>query len=670
MREEWRVVVGPWRLRRPAADDLEGGAGGIGALGSVTLALSRSVVSTLAWSLAIGVWWGLFEASLGLATRYFRHAGFDPISGWNLYVSGVVYYAIFGLLFGVLAAPIVALFAVRTPSGRRSTLPLLVSMLLGSAVGILLISVVRERFLWRVERDHPVALLVNLAAVLIWIGVGIAVYRAIDRLPGRLRRRLGRDLPWRRVACAVGIGLPALLTAIGLARAALGSSAVPEATMSARRPAVAASAEERPNIVLVALETTRADRVDPASPRGRERAPNLAALADRGTTFQNARATSSWTRPSMASLFTSLYPLQHGMTLKNASLGDDVTTLPAVLREHGYLTSALIANSLAGSPSYQFDETVKVRSEAAGKVGFLDPRPFFAESLSIFAARGLRLLILGPRSLSTYVDAFDLNEEVERWLASSPSSPFFLHVHYLDPHDPYYRHPSGWLQFNPRTRHGLRRVLAAYDAEIRHVDAAVGDLIEKLERHGLADDTVIVVLSDHGEEFLEHGEWGHGRNLHQETLSVPLILAGPGIPVDATVESSVSLVDVAPTLLKLVGIEVPESFEGRDLLAPSGEATSLVLAELDGLGGVEQSLERDGWKLIRSPGSQRPARLFDLSVDPGELRDLAGARPELRAELEAELERALAELPRYEPPSESELDADDLSQLHALGYLN
>jgi arylsulfatase A-like enzyme len=446
----------------------------------------------------------------------------------------------------------------------------------------------------------------------------------------------------------------------------------------------------RPNVVLLVVDTLRADRL-PAYGASRDAAPFLDELARRSLVFENAWSPSSWTLPATVSILTSVHPFQHGVTsLEGLELGPDeepvpvhcipetIETLAEALRASGYRTYGIVSNLLVGEEvgfDRGFDRFLKLDDEPADQVN----------------AR------LG----------FWRNEILQ-------SEPWFLYLHYFDPHDVYHaREPwfsppvagedRGWPparvpgsdswsdidwilsrldpqpeEFAGKRAEGLSAeeldglfawIKAAYDSEIGFVDARIREVFESF---GL-EDAVVIFLSDHGEEFYEHGDLTHGQNIYAETVRVPLFVHLPGGARSGRVDTPVSTLDVVPTLRRLLGLPASEQDEGRDLLA--ARSVLPIHTSLEGKSGQHpleddlRSVARDDRRLIvRGDGS---AQLYDISRDPLERADIAAGSPEVVAELRREIIGLGASARRYEHATclPTPADAARLERLRAIGYL-
>lgn len=424
--------------------------------------------------------------------------------------------------------------------------------------------------------------------------------------------------------------------------------------------AVGCAAEPRaddPSIVLVVVDTLRPDGLPFYG--GEKPTPFLSALAERSLVFEEVWSTSTWTAPATASIFTSTHPerhgvetgmwayhnlMQQGMEVRINRIRRSLETIPEFLSAHGYTTFGVSSNP-----------------NVSGPMGFRQGFDHF----ELFVYNG--------------IDNARADMVVDRALAWAPelrsSEPFFLYLHFMDPHEPYVRNEQ-WIDPHERPTEDPNADRAAYDSEIGFLDAQLGRLFRELD---VLDEAIIVVTSDHGQEFREHGGLGHGFTLYSELTRVPLLLHLPGRSAPrGRVAGRASVLDVLPTLRGLLGAPVsPQDAgvallrEGRPVALPERDLfASRVLRAPDGKLLRKRSVARGDFKLILT-GAEARAELYDLGVDPGEQRDLAAARPEVVGELRAALDRHVAALPdrpaeavRTYRPSDAELDA-----LRRLGYV-
>ncbi len=407
---------------------------------------------------------------------------------------------------------------------------------------------------------------------------------------------------------------------------------------------------ERPNLVLIVVDTLRADWT---SPYGFEHdtTPELSRWAEQGVLFERARAQSSWTKMSMASLLTSLWPRTHAIREPDDGLADQALTLAEVFHEAGYGTYAVQTNGWL-HPSFGFHQGFDHYVFPIGR-----------------GARGLPKSALWPHADRVYEEFVRIVDAHDR------DRPFFLYLHLMDVHQ--YGAPNEFKRFGTDDR-------GAYLAAIRWVDDMLERVREKLEDSGHLANTIIVLASDHGEEFGEHGITGHARNVLTPVLHVPLVIRFPFRVEGIRVALRVRNLDIAPTALELAHLTVPEGFEGRSLLplvfdSPLPDDDSTDRASFAALGSplyldarVQESVNDGSWTYARDTESSRPESrfLFDRSVDPNEQVNLVRMETRQAARLGALLERH-----RRQPPSRGvqarnvRIDPDIAQRLRAMGYL-
>jgi arylsulfatase A-like enzyme len=409
------------------------------------------------------------------------------------------------------------------------------------------------------------------------------------------------------------------------------------------------AAGRRPNIVVILIDTLRRDHL-PFHGYSRDTAPFLTRLASRAVVFDQAYSTSGWTSPATASLFTSLYPFQHGVIVgiqkqreqeyRFHRLPSNVETLAQSLKKAGYSTYA-ISDNINVSPITGFD-----------------PGFDWFESASD-------------------ASAVAVNKRAKKWRSEvTAHAPYFLYLHYLDPHEPYLPHAPWFETFMHDDRPALSRrdFEAAYDSEIRFVDDKIAGLFED---YGWDRNTLVVVTADHGEEFGDHGHGGHAHTLYSELVNVPLVLYRDVWPGARRVPHAVSLIDVLPTLREAAGLPPDPRNEGVSLLplATGGEwphADRALFTELVTLAGddVLTSVIRRRWKRI--DWQSGTTQLFDLEHDARETENRATARPDLLRDLGGQYLAYSKNARKYGDSSKSDLvlDPDSIEKLRALGYVN
>ncbi len=456
-------------------------------------------------------------------------------------------------------------------------------------------------------------------------------------------------------------------------------------------PPVKAPAEA-PNVLLVIVDTLRADHLRTYG-YARETAPNLDRLARQGVVFENAISQAPWTAPSVATMLTGMYPSVHGLdggivwTTNKARAGRDLPfavqkvlspyhlTLAEVLRRNGYRTAGFVSNAYLNSI-----------------FGFTYGFEIYQDQHSDYSA--------DPMHAKRRAD--ETNREVFEWLDRNSGGPFFLLVHYNDCHWPYDPPPgftnqairdytgtlkpaatAEFLETKGEPVEGLSAadldyIRGLYDGEISYVDSEIGRLLDRVRAEDPERDLAIVVVSDHGEEFLDHGSASHGYTLFDEMIRVPFIIAFPGRFPAGRVTAQVRMIDLMPTVLDLAGVgPVPPEVQGTNL-GPwlRGEASVDVGPAYTEAtyAGEMKSIQAGGHKLIVN--FDRPgANLFDLRADPGESKPVTEQSPVLARQLLQQLmawmagNRELASAAR-ETQREVIVDEKVLERLRALGYVD
>lgn len=401
--------------------------------------------------------------------------------------------------------------------------------------------------------------------------------------------------------------------------------------------------DDHPNVILILTEALRADRLQLHG--GPVSTPNLRGLAEEGILFKNMVAQACWIRSSAASYLTSLYPFSHGVLTGLQILPEALITLPEILEKEGYLTAGIVNNPNL-SESFNFQQGFHYYR-------YLRPREVLwttrdAIYLKIYPRLREWYLtnILGKEVVDFYYrDAESTTKEAIAWLQDNSDRKFFLFIDYRDPSFPYFFHPYNRkaissLILYPEERH---LYLQAYDSEIAHLDKSLADLFRYLKQKGIYDNTLIVFAASYGEEFLEHGGWGHYATAYEELVHVPLIVKLPQSEMKGAVYEPIARsVDIPPTILSRVGLEVPVWMQGSDLFDPHrNQAFAFVEGNLGNLKVMAVRSQR--WKLVRADkGNHRDlpeVALYDLEDDPGELVNLAG-RPGYEA-IQDSLEYAL-----------------------------
>ena len=408
--------------------------------------------------------------------------------------------------------------------------------------------------------------------------------------------------------------------------------------------ACSAEAPRRPNILVVSIDTLRADHL---GCYGYERptSPAIDAIAAQAVVFEDAHSSASWTLPSFASLFTSLYSTTHGCWKVDSRLESEHDTLAEHLRDAGWDTCLVVPHMFL-----------------SGQYGLQQGFTHIDDSL-------VRTAIESNKVVSSPAMTEKAIAWLERKRGSPDDSPFFLWVHYFDPHDLYLPHEGISEQF------GTTEEIDLYDGEIRFTDMHVGRLLARAKEL-FGDEVVVAIVADHGEEFGEHGHKRHGYSLYQEAVHIPFILRAPGFG-PARVPDLVSNIDFMPTILELAGVAPRGRMEGRSLV-PLLRGESLpargALSEVRWHDDQDMRCWREeDWKLHedRSHGKERD-ELYDLSIDPRERTNLLERRDEVLQRLRTGLGHALGvalQLAKlYPQPRRYQPSPGDAARLGALGY--
>lgn len=531
------------------------------------------------------------------------------------------------------------------------------------AMPLAALSLARPRFARQAARTLLI-FLTSLSMLLIvrgvhWLATAVLAAGIAYRVAPILERRLQRP---RRFLL---LSLPAV---IGVA-AGLGFMSYDRVVLEERRTtnALPAVDSKAPNVLLVVLDTLRADRLSDSS-SARQTTPNLAALAQRGVLFQEARSTAPWTFPSHASLFTGRWP--HELKLgTDRPLDGTFPTLAEFLSSKGYRTSGFVANTYYCNSWYGLAR------------GFAHYEDYYDQNVAVSIGEAARCSALGRRLLeltegsenvragdtSPQKDAGQINEHFLKWVSRQEGHPFFAFLNYIDAHDPYIP-PSGfegrfglkpetaeeidllrsWHLISKKmlTKHDVELAIDSYDDCVSYLDEQLGRLFSELDRKRILENTYVIITADHGEGFGEHDQFLHGKSLYREETHVPLIMFGPsGIPRNRKFDQPVSLRDVAATLADRLGVGGDSPFPGRsiarfweDRAAGASRVEEPILSEIEIVGKVSKNPNRapayrgpmasmilEGHVYIRDAVGRE--ELFDLKNDPAEKVNLVG-KPE------------------------------------------
>jgi len=466
------------------------------------------------------------------------------------------------------------------------------------------------------------------------------------------------------------------------------------------------------NLILITIDCLRADHLSCLG-YPKKTTPNLDYLASKGLLFSQTMSVSCWTLPSFLSMFTSTYPLMYRGELR---ITNSRTTVAQVLKEHGYTTAGFHSNTWLSS-YFGYHKGFDTFDDSKKKNHYTSPLNRLEELVTRIAGTNGRLydLLSGVREVyrtshKPYCAGEDLNKKVAAWLPDNPSN-LFLWLHYMDVHEPYsLPSPTNISPFNRlhvgklnqkaallRKRRSpeleeavgnepsslspeeVNELIDLYDANIRYVDDVIGSLLRMLNRSNILDDTFIVITADHGQEFTEHRYYGHVLSLYDELIHVPLIIIGPGLQ-SQMISQQVSLLDLAPTILDILGVAKPEAFLGNSLLPLMNgnrlkETDLVAISESYRPSRAETyrhtnlkvfSVRTGKWKYIHNAVKQD--ELYCLEDDPKETQNIITAQPEIATDLRAKI-MAHIEFEDKSTPGERELIKAKIRKLKGSGKI-
>jgi arylsulfatase A-like enzyme len=625
----------------------------------------RTALSLMAGALTLGVIAGLFDGWLDVRTQRYSELGLTRLSVDALCAAANTQAWRVPLLVAAIGGAFAALRWLLAAAGVRAA----TAVAWGASTAILTVALLL--FVGRSVNEDPefppvlslAGFLANSALVMYFTALGLLVALAPRWQPAR---RIARSLA----------GAPALAAGVAaLALLGLGNAYASVAFRGTAGPGR--------NILLITADTLRHDHLGSYG-YARDTSPNLDRLAKRGVRFEHAVVQWPKTSPSFASLLTSLYGYQTGVVRYSSQpLPLRHLAIAELLRNHGYATAGVVTNGNLAR-GYNFDQG-------------------FEHYVEIWRDH--------PEQ-----DAEQVSDAALAWLqshAEGDGSPFFLWLHYVDPHalyeppppfrgefvgDDLYvgdRHASlntdrdqdmggipGRARLGDRT--DLDYYVAEYDAEIRYMDDQIGRVLKAFRDHGFEDETFVLFTADHGESLGEHDYYfEHGRLAYDASSRVPALLAGPGVPAERVVKQPVELIDVVPTLLDLAELPPHPEAQGtswRGLLdGGNTEDTAFAFTEA-GYGNETQRALRSGrWKLIHVPDAADRAimqgtefELYDLENDPGETRNLIDVETAVAAELREKLFARMGAAPASGAAPKREAHVDDATEeaLRALGYID
>jgi arylsulfatase A-like enzyme len=498
-----------------------------------------------------------------------------------------------------------------------------------------------------------------------------------------LRRRSKVAKNWLSAArTRATVNLAACVLMAGMAHGCSPSSANDESKTEAPPPVEQAAPDEpsastngpRPkNLILISLDTVRADHI---GCYGYERptTPRLDAFAERGVVFLNCTSPSAWTVPSHMSILTSVEPATHGCVYykDTGRINEAFETMQKIFGRHGFRTGAFTGG------------------------GFMSERYGMFLGFDTFSSKGKHFIHNLP--------------DVWKWIEAGRDQPMFLFLHGFDAHKAYLPPPPYRSRFRGKHQSkypiarfckpgapkpgpaDLEYIVAQYDGEIAWVDDTIADFLDELDRRGILEDSLVIITTDHGDEFYEHGGCDHIHSLYDELIRAAWIMVGPSVPA-LTVRDHVGTLDILPTVLDIFGIEADAQFQGVSRVSAfDGHSEPRDAKIYSFTGNINAphhlcSVRTNRWKLITDLPAGRKnkgcdlcvngehtridMKLFDLRNDPAEQYDLAGQYPEFAFELLGLIQDRIAEsrtlaLETAEPPPET---PEEIERLRSLGYI-
>jgi arylsulfatase A-like enzyme len=462
--------------------------------------------------------------------------------------------------------------------------------------------------------------------------------------------------------------------------------------------------EDLPNVILLTMDTVRADHLSIYGYE-RETSPNLKQLSQESTLYKWAIASGDMTLPTHASIFTGMYARQHGSHFSKIfpsgkPLSNKLLTIAEILSERGYLTMGVVANKGYLSRHFGMDQGFQYYDVRL-------PVPFLASTPPFYLRRSIRdaLTHFVPRSLydMTTRRAEEINREVFSLLnkLQEYDKPFFLFINYMDAHNPYIPPPPFdelypgknesftstdyyklydsvmALERKPTSKE-YNHLISQYDGGIAYIDFNIGKLIERLKELGLYDNSLIIITSDHGEVFGERDLFNHAVSVYQDQIYIPLIIKYPHVNEGSIVNNTVSVVDLMPTIVDVLGHKVPGDIQGQSLFQPEYRNSKVIISESFPSGDmlkrhtrfnrIERAIFSGPYKFISTTAGKK--ELYNLLEDPNEENNLYNMEDSIAIELESKLNKWIKETAVESESTKTVLGKDAIERLKALGYVH
>jgi len=610
-------------------------------------------------------------------------ANLHPVARFLLLVDGYFLFFLLGLI------PFVLLFLLSRIKGLKFLFRegVLTNLTAFNVILLIVLYIIIPIESTRISQKTPIGILLSITILLLLVAGYVALRRLFQWSADRLNHRL------KRIAGTSIISLGFLLIVAGL---------VVRIFLSIGP--LQGGDDQRPNVIIISIDTLRKDHLACYGYEGCQ-TPNIDQFSEKCVVFENCIAPAPHTVPSMASMLTGFYPTVHGCRFEpSIPINEDVITLSEILQQSGYHTESYTANPLM-SPERGFSRGFDYYQDFSftGDLRYLLPQRVHevAEDILIFIGVEDRFRFLNTTEWLR-------SRSADRLVKLKKYSPFFAWFHFFDPHFPYFppknhipaegedRERANSIKYKlfeegyANCKDKVWEIVKLYDGEIQYVDYVLKDLFTIMEEEGIFENTIVIFTADHGEEFWEHNEFGHGHCLYPEVIHIPLFIYLPPSMgcTSGRIPDYVSLVDIAPTILEYLGLPQTYGMKGRSLtpLIESLRDDS----DKDEVRGISHSvfseflyfplkfkvekkgIYKDNYHLIYSTTSGEK-ELYYLEGDPGESRNISPENEEVRDSLYSELtewyeaNQKIAD--KLAPQKEIEMSKEEKELLRGLGYI-